>query len=387
MAASYLQRADGRSPSDWVPESSRRARGFPVWAALRALGRNGVAELIERCCDHASTFASVLGAQPGVEILNEVVLNQVLVRFDDDDDATREVVRRVQAEGTCWLGGTDWQGRAAMRISVSSFRTTAEDVERSAEAILERVQEPPAGTDTREVGSLRLIVAAAVALLVCVAAPASEAYVVKGKPWPGGTIRYYNAAADQAWPVARAVYVWNHSGARIRFVPSSRASAQLVIKHFSHNRCVGHARATVGHVRQATVELPRIDESSQLCNSYSSAHAVAHELGHVLGLGHEERGCALMNGRGTWSGAQHCRQEAVWTWRCGLLEPDDINGVVALYGGRTSSTSRGSCSAYAPIRAPLSLSAERQSRRDRRAPVRTPRPAADASVSRGPDPV
>ena len=74
-------------------------------------------------------------------------------------------------------------------------------------------------------GSLRLIVAAAVALLVCVAAPASEAYVVKGKPWPGGTIRYYNAAADQAWPVARAVYVWNHSGARIRFVPSSRASA------------------------------------------------------------------------------------------------------------------------------------------------------------------
>ena len=161
--------------------------------------------------------------------------------------------------------------------------------------------------------------------------------MVKGKPWPGGTIRYYNAAADQAWPVARAVYVWNHSGARIRFVPSSRASAQLVIKHFSHNRCVGHARATVGYVRQATVELPRIDESSQLCNSYSSAHAVAHELGHVLGLGHEERGCALMNGRGTWSGAQHCRQEAVWTWRCGLLEPDDINGVVALYGGRTSS--------------------------------------------------
>ena len=136
VSASYLQRGGGRSPADWVPESSRRARGFAVWAALRALGRSGVAELVERCCDHAHSFTSVLGAQPGVEILNDVVLNQVLVRFNDDDDTTREVVSGVQADGTCWLGATDWQGRAAMRISVSSFRTTAEDVERSAEAIL-----------------------------------------------------------------------------------------------------------------------------------------------------------------------------------------------------------------------------------------------------------
>jgi glutamate/tyrosine decarboxylase-like PLP-dependent enzyme len=137
VAASYLQRADGRSPSDWVPESSRRARGFAVWAALRSLGRAGVADLVERCCDHARTFADLLGSEPGVEILNEVVLNQVLVRFGDDDATTREVVRRVQEDGTCWLGGTDWQGRAAMRISVSSFRTTREDVERSVGAILE----------------------------------------------------------------------------------------------------------------------------------------------------------------------------------------------------------------------------------------------------------
>jgi glutamate/tyrosine decarboxylase-like PLP-dependent enzyme len=136
VAASYLQRADGRSPSDWVPESSRRARGFAVWAAVRSLGRSGVAELVERCCDHARTFAELLGAAPDVEILNDVVLNQVLVRFGDDDQTTREVVRRVQADGTCWLGGTDWHGRAAMRISVSSFRTSAEDVERSANAIL-----------------------------------------------------------------------------------------------------------------------------------------------------------------------------------------------------------------------------------------------------------
>ena len=137
VAASYLQRADGRSPSDWVPESSRRARGFAVWVALRALGRQGVADLVDRCCEHARTFAVLLGAERGVEILNDVVLNQVLVRFGGHDETTREVVRRVQEDGTCWLGATDWQGRAAMRISVSSFRTTEADVQRSAAAILE----------------------------------------------------------------------------------------------------------------------------------------------------------------------------------------------------------------------------------------------------------
>jgi glutamate/tyrosine decarboxylase-like PLP-dependent enzyme len=137
VAAAYLQRSDGRSGGDWVPESSRRARGFAVWAALRALGRDGVAELVDRCCAHARLFAELLGSQPGVQILNDVVLNQVLVRFGDDDATTHEVVRRVQEDGTCWLGGTTWQGRAAMRISVSSFRTTREDVERSTAAILE----------------------------------------------------------------------------------------------------------------------------------------------------------------------------------------------------------------------------------------------------------
>jgi glutamate/tyrosine decarboxylase-like PLP-dependent enzyme len=136
VAASYLQRADGRSPADWVPESSRRARGFAVYAALRSLGRSGVEELVDRCCRHAARFAEILGAADGVDILNDVVLNQVLARFGDDDETTNEVVRRVQDDGTCWLGGTIWQGRAAMRISVSSFRTTEDDVERSAAAIL-----------------------------------------------------------------------------------------------------------------------------------------------------------------------------------------------------------------------------------------------------------
>ena len=155
-----------------------------------------------------------------------------------------------------------------------------------------------------------------------------------------------------------------------------------MIRHYIHNRCVGHAEATVGYGANATMWLPRIDESSGICNSYSSVHAVAHELGHVLGLGHEERGCALMNGIGTWRGAEHCRQEAVWTWRCGLLEPDDINGVVRLYGGRTSTTSRGSCSAYAPIRAPLSLSAERRADGMRRAALRASRATGVAALPR-----
>ena len=139
VRASYLEQADGdaaRDPMDWVPEFSRRARGFPIYAAMRALGREGIVSMVERCCDHASRFAELLGAEPGVEILNEVVLNQVLVRFGDDDELTRATVAAVQDEGTCWLSGTVWQGKAAMRISVSGWRTTGEDVERSASAIL-----------------------------------------------------------------------------------------------------------------------------------------------------------------------------------------------------------------------------------------------------------
>ena len=139
VRASYLEQVEpdaARDQMDWNPEFSRRARGFPVYAALRSLGREGVAELVERCCAHARRFAEVLGAADGVEILNDVVLNQVLVRFGDDDRLTAEVVRRVQEEGTLWLSGTTWHGRGAMRISVSSWRTTEEDVARSATAIL-----------------------------------------------------------------------------------------------------------------------------------------------------------------------------------------------------------------------------------------------------------
>lgn len=123
-----------RNPSDYTPELSRRARGVEVWAALRQLGRQGVADLVERCCEHARRFADGLRAA-GYEVLNDVVLNQVLVSFGDPA-TTQRVIRGIQEEGTCWCGGTVWQGRTAMRISVSSWATTAEDVDRSLEAIL-----------------------------------------------------------------------------------------------------------------------------------------------------------------------------------------------------------------------------------------------------------
>ena len=133
MSASYLPSAEYQ-PYDYTPESSRRARGVEVWAALKSLGRLGVADLVERNCRYAERFAEGLQAA-GHEVLNEVVLNQVLVAFGDDE-TTRRVIAAVQREGTCWAGGSVWQGRAAMRISVSSWATTEADVERSLQAIV-----------------------------------------------------------------------------------------------------------------------------------------------------------------------------------------------------------------------------------------------------------
>jgi len=123
-----------RDPSDYAPELSRRARGVEVWAALRSLGRSGLADLIERTCRYARRFAEGL-REAGYEVLNEVVLNQVLVSFGDAD-ATKRIIAELQAEGTCWCGGTVWQGHTAMRISVSSWATTDADVEKSLTAML-----------------------------------------------------------------------------------------------------------------------------------------------------------------------------------------------------------------------------------------------------------
>jgi glutamate/tyrosine decarboxylase-like PLP-dependent enzyme len=138
LRAAYLPPGNTRDPFDYTPESSRRARGVEIWAALRSLGRSGLADLIERSCRHATRFAEGL-REAWYEILNDVVLNQVLVSFGDAD-ATRRVIDGVQADGTCWCGGTVWQGRTAMRISVSSWATTDADVARSLDAMIRRAE-------------------------------------------------------------------------------------------------------------------------------------------------------------------------------------------------------------------------------------------------------
>jgi glutamate/tyrosine decarboxylase-like PLP-dependent enzyme len=146
MSADYLVRSaeEPREPMDWTPESSRRARGFAVYAALRSLGRSGVADLVDRCCRLARRFADRLREEPTIQILNDVVLNQVLVRVvppsGDADAATRKALQLVQEERICWLGGTRWHNMEAMRISVSNWSTTEEDVDRSAESILRAVR-------------------------------------------------------------------------------------------------------------------------------------------------------------------------------------------------------------------------------------------------------
>lgn len=135
VSAEYLPtETPRRNPSDHTPELSRRARGVDVWAALRSLGRSGIEELVERNCRQARRFAEAFGAA-GFRVLNDVVLNQVLVAFGDAD-ATQRAIASLQADGTCWCGGTTWQGQAAMRISVCSWATTDADVERSIEAVL-----------------------------------------------------------------------------------------------------------------------------------------------------------------------------------------------------------------------------------------------------------
>jgi glutamate/tyrosine decarboxylase-like PLP-dependent enzyme len=148
ISAPYLTAApDARDSYQFVPESSRRARGFVLYAALRSLGRKGLAELVERCSALARLMAAELEADPSLEVINEVVINQVLVaiRGDESGELTRDAVERIQQDGTCWLAGTTWRGRPAIRISVCNWRTSDEDVRRSAAAIRSAVAEASAG--------------------------------------------------------------------------------------------------------------------------------------------------------------------------------------------------------------------------------------------------
>ena len=143
-SAAYLLEGEARDPHLFVPEMSRRARGVEIWAALRSLGRNGLAQMIERCCEHAQVIARAL-REAGYDVLNDVVLNQVLVSFGTPE-ATQRVIAGIPEDGTLWCGGTKWQGHTAMRISVSSWATSGADVEQSIEAILrvaKRVGEAP----------------------------------------------------------------------------------------------------------------------------------------------------------------------------------------------------------------------------------------------------
>jgi glutamate/tyrosine decarboxylase-like PLP-dependent enzyme len=134
-SATYLTQGTGREPWQYTPESSRRARGIEMWAAMRSLGRTGLREMIERNCRQARLFADLLRIA-GYAVLNDVVLNQVLVSFGSPE-RTRQIIAAIQADGTCWCGGTVWQGHTAMRISVSNWSTTDEDVERSVAAMIQ----------------------------------------------------------------------------------------------------------------------------------------------------------------------------------------------------------------------------------------------------------
>ena len=134
LTAAYLPQGEHREPSQFCPELSRRSRGIEVWAALYSLGRSGLADLIERTCNYAKIFAEGLNAA-GFEILNDVVINQVLVSFGSPEE-TNQVIKEIQNDGTCWCGGTVWQGRTAMRISICSWATTEDDVKKSLEAMI-----------------------------------------------------------------------------------------------------------------------------------------------------------------------------------------------------------------------------------------------------------
>ncbi|HEY6015262.1 MAG TPA: matrixin family metalloprotease [Gaiellaceae bacterium] len=200
----------------------------------------------------------------------------------------------------------------------------------------------------------------ALVLAVLLPAGSASAYDARGKAWPGGRILYYNAAPEQAWAVQRAVDAWNSSGAAIRFVAAPEATAQVVIRELAASDCTSTresvgGEAALGYVPHSEVFVTRLDPATAKCNQFSAAQTLAHELGHVLGLGHETRACAAMNRAGSLRGPSLCPQAPLGAWNCGLLEPDDVSGAVALYGGAAVSRSARWCPLYQPIGSPAGL--------------------------------
>jgi hypothetical protein len=211
----------------------------------------------------------------------------------------------------------------------------------------------------RTLGLRRLAVSCAVASTVAVAAPAaSSAYHFHAVKWPGGVVPYFNAARDQAWAVDRAVRAWNRSGARVHFVAVPRAQAKMVIEEDPHAVYCREGHASVGYQSRAHVVIFPAHGITKACNRYWATQLVAHELGHVLGLVHENRYCAAMNSRGNFHGGSKCEPKLRWEWRCRLLEPDDVAGVAAAYGGRPRPPlTPPTCPIYSAIAPPAHVSA------------------------------
>ncbi|HVM69744.1 MAG TPA: hypothetical protein VM204_07915 [Gaiellaceae bacterium] len=202
----------------------------------------------------------------------------------------------------------------------------------------------------------RLVLLLAVLVLPAVLVPVAGGFRAEGRPWPHGTIKIHNAAADQEWAVRQALEAWNGSGARVRFVRVGARDADVTIRSLPRRTCTHAYASFIGYRPGASIWIFQ-RRDTHLCNHLNAALAVAHELGHVLGLAHEQRSCAAMNAAGALRGPQLCPRVAPWEWHCRILEPDDVAGAVALYGGRVRPRGARGCPLYTPISHPTGVGA------------------------------